>query len=72
MHREKAESDVQADEERVDSRATGGVPDPAKPDQGSTTGTTPDDEYVGRVAGQDTGYAGETGAERRAQDSADG
>lgn len=44
-----------------------GVPDPAKPDQGSTTGTTPDDEYVGRVAGQDVGYAGETGAEARAE-----
>ena len=64
---EKGESDVEADEARVDSRATGGVADPAKPDQGSTTGTTPDDEYVGRVAGQDVGYAEETGAERRAE-----
>ena len=67
MSAEKAEPDVDADEERVDSRATGGVEDPDKPDQGSTTGTTPDDEYVGRVAGQDVGYAGETGAERRAE-----
>jgi len=67
MHQDKAESDVQGDEERVDSRATGGVPDPDKPDQGSTTGTTPDGEYVGRVAGQDAGYAEETGAERRAE-----
>jgi hypothetical protein len=25
-----------------------------------------DEEIVGRVGGQDTGYAGETGAERRA------
>ena len=41
--------------------------DEGKPDQGSTTGTTPDGEYVGRVAGQDVGYAGETGAERRAE-----
>jgi hypothetical protein len=63
----KAESDVEGDEARVDSRDTGGVEDPAKPDQGSTTGTTPDDDYVGRVAGQDVGYAGETGAERRAE-----
>jgi hypothetical protein len=66
MEREKAEADVDPDDERVDSRATGGVPDPDKPDQGSTTGTTPDDQYVGRVAGQDVGYEEETGAERRA------
>jgi hypothetical protein len=32
----------------------------------STTGTAPDDEFAGRVSGQDVGYAGETGAERRA------
>jgi len=61
----RAEPDVQGDLERVDARDSGGVPDETKPDQGSTTGTTPDDEYVGRVAGQDVGYAGETGAERR-------
>jgi hypothetical protein len=66
MDRSKAESDVQSDTDRVNSRDTGGVEDPSKPDQGSTTGTTPDDEYVGRVAGQDVGYAEETGAERRA------
>ena len=67
MHRDKPEPDVDPDDERVDSRNTGGVPDSSKPDQGSTTGTTPDDEYVGRVAGQDVGYAEETGAERRAE-----
>jgi hypothetical protein len=63
----RAEPDVQGDQERVDARDTGGVPDESKPDQGSTTGTTPDDEYVGRVAGQDVGYAEETGAERRSE-----
>ncbi|MFN2560032.1 MAG: hypothetical protein ABR571_01885 [Jatrophihabitans sp.] len=63
----RAEPDVQGDRERVDARDTGGVPDESKPDQGSTTGTTPDDEYVGRVAGQDVGYAEETGAERRSE-----
>jgi hypothetical protein len=68
MRTDKPEPDVDADVERVDSRATGGVPDADKPDQGSTTGTTPDDEYVGRVAGQDLGYAEETGAERRAEE----
>lgn len=63
----KAESDTEADPARADSRDTGGVPDPSKPDQASTTGTTPDDEYVGRVAGDDPGFVGETGAERRSQ-----
>jgi hypothetical protein len=67
MGEKRAESDVQADPARADSRATGGVPDASKPDQGSTTGTTPDDTYVGRVAGSDTGYEEETGAERRAE-----
>lgn len=67
MRADTPEPDVDTDEERVDSRATGGVADRDKPDQGSTTGTTPDDEYVGRVAGQDVGYAEETGAERRAE-----
>lgn len=67
MSNDKAESDVDADPARVDSRDTGGVPDAGKPDQGSTTGTTPDDEYVGRIAGSDVGYAEETGAERRAE-----
>lgn len=67
MTNEKAEGDTAADLARADSRKTGGLSDSAKPDQGSTTGTTPDDEYVGRVAGQDVGYAEETGAERRAE-----
>jgi hypothetical protein len=67
MGKHRAESDVQADPKRADSRDTGGVPDPDKPDQASTTGTTPDDEYVGRVAGDDPGYVEETGAERRAE-----
>ena len=66
-HDEKAESDVETDAARADSRDTGGVSDGSKPDQGSTTGTTPDDEYVGRVAGSDVGYEEETGAERRAE-----
>jgi hypothetical protein len=36
------------------------------PDAGSTTGTGESETFVGRVAGEDVGYAGETGAERRA------
>lgn len=67
--RHRAESDVQADPARVDARDTGGVPDPAAADQASTTGTTPDETYVGRVAGADPGDLGESGVERRAADS---
>ena len=46
--------------------------DPQLDTTGDVASTTGDDVpsdagwYVGRVAGQDTGYAGETGAERRA------
>ena len=61
------QDDVNQDEGQALSRATGGVADPSAPDQGSTTGTTPSEEFVGRVSGQDVGYAGETGAERRAK-----
>jgi hypothetical protein len=60
------EEDVQPDDAQALSRATGGVEDPDAPDQASTTGTTPKREYVGRIAGDDVGYAGEQGADRRA------
>ncbi|HVM27672.1 MAG TPA: hypothetical protein VM433_08370 [Mycobacteriales bacterium] len=61
------EEDVDRDDHEALSRATGGVPDEDAPDQHSSTGTTPNDEMVGRVGGQDVGYAGQTGAERRAE-----
>jgi hypothetical protein len=67
MREDKAEADVDPDEARVNSRDTGGVPDDAASDEGSTTGTTPDETFVGRVAGQDSGYEEETGAEARAE-----
>jgi hypothetical protein len=63
----KNETDVDRDEAQALTRATGGVEQPDAPDQHSTTGTTPNDMHVGRDAGQDVGYAGETGAERRAE-----
>lgn len=65
--RQPRHDDVNDDEAQALSRETGGVPDPSAPDQGSTTGTTPSEQFVGRVSGQDVGYAGETGAERRAE-----
>lgn len=61
------EDDVDRDDHQALSRASGGVPDDDAPDQHSSTGTTPNDEGVGQAVGQDVGYAGETGAERRAQ-----
>lgn len=44
---------------------TGGEPDADAADQHSVTGTTPNETFVGRVAGDDPGYL-ETGAEKRA------
>jgi hypothetical protein len=61
------EQDVDRDDATALSRATGGVPDPSYPDQGSTTGTTVSGEFVGRVAGQDVGYADEQGGEKQVQ-----
>lgn len=61
------EEDVRPDDKQALSRATGGVENPDAPDQGSTTGTTPSGEFVGRVAGQDVGYAEEQGSDRLAK-----
>ena len=70
MNRDKsAERDVEPDEGVANSREQGGVPNAEHPDQHTTTGTTPNEEFVGRVGGQDVGYAEETGAERRAEAS---
>ena len=59
------EEDVDRDDAEALSRATGGGPSDA-PDGDSTTGTGESEMFVGRVAGEDAGYEGETGAERRA------
>lgn len=57
--------DVEREDAQALSRATGGGAD-EEPDADSTTGTGDSETFVGRVAGQDVGYAEETGAERRA------
>ena len=59
------EEDVDRDDAQALSRATGGAATEV-PDGAATTGTGESETFVGRVAGQDVGYAGETGAERRA------
>lgn len=67
MDPKKPERDVPLDEGVAASRDIGGEPGPEKPDQATTTGTTPNETFVGRVQGEDVGYAEETGAERRAE-----
>ena len=59
------EDDVDRDDAQALSRATGGGAGD-EPDADSTTRTGDSETFVGRAAGQDVGYAGETGAERRA------
>lgn len=38
---------------------------PVEDEQREELHREPEDDYVGRAAGKDAGYAGETGAERR-------
>jgi hypothetical protein len=65
-----SEEDVDPDDVQALSRATGGG-ESDEPDAGATTGTGESGTFVGRVSGQDVGYAGETGAERRAAEQDD-
>jgi hypothetical protein len=63
-----SEADVAADPHVAASRETGGADrDGDTRDGPATTGTDENETFVGRVAGQDAGYAGETGAEARAR-----
>jgi hypothetical protein len=59
------EADVPDDPQVAGSRTTADSDDDSKPDNASTTGTSQDGEYVGRIAGDDPGDFGESGAERR-------
>jgi hypothetical protein len=63
---EDSGEDVATDPATASNRATGGEHDQLSGDRGSVTGTGRTEEFVGRAAGDDLGYAGETGAERRA------
>lgn len=64
----RTESDVRTDPLQAQTRSAGGQHDHRATDSNSTTGTTPSSAFVGRVSGQDVGYAGMTGAEARAID----
>lgn len=61
------ESDVPEDPHVANSRRTGGRKTDGERDKHSTTGTTDNDEFVGRVIGEDAGDAEESGAEKRAE-----
>ena len=66
-----SESDVEVDAHLARTRETGGVADHpndrTEGDASGTTGTGESEEFVGRTAGQDLGYAEQTGAEARAE-----
>jgi hypothetical protein len=59
------EPDAGHDPRTAASRATGGEHTEHRGDEGAVTGTGDTDTFVGRAAGRDLGYAGETGAEHR-------
>ena len=63
---EPTESDAGHDPRTVASRVAGVEHERLDADRGSTTGTGRTDVHVGQIAGDDLGYAEETGAERRA------
>lgn len=62
----RTEDDVNDDPAEVTTRLAGGEDNPSMPDRNSTTGTTPNNEFVGRVAGADVTTDEESGAEARA------
>jgi hypothetical protein len=60
------------DEATAGTRATGGVADSGADDPNSTTGTTPNETFVGRASGDEAGEAETSGAEKRAEWEAQG
>jgi len=63
-----AESDTGRDPNVARTRASGGEPGHDEGDAAGTTGPGESETFVGRVAGQDEGFAGQTGAEVRAEE----
>jgi len=60
--------DVESDPAVARTRETGGGPG-ADEDEATTTGAGENEEFVGRVSGQDAGDDRESGAEARARES---
>jgi hypothetical protein len=67
-----SESEAGHDPRTAASRVAGGEHAEHEGDQGSVTGTGDTDTFVGRAAGRDLGYAGETGAEARREAQREG
>jgi hypothetical protein len=69
---ERAEVDAPADLGSARTRATGGVAQPGTQNPNATTGTTPNETFVGRAGADETLDTGLSGAEARAGEAADG
>lgn len=69
--RRRGELDAPTDPDHG-TRPTGGVDQPDVMDRNSSTGTTPNEEYVGRAGGDETGDVGLSGGEARTGERADG
>jgi hypothetical protein len=63
--RERGEDDAPTDPAHG-TREAGGVVQPGATDQNSTTGTTPNESYVGQPSGDETGDTDLSGSEARA------
>ena len=68
--RRRGEEDAPA--HNAGPRATGGAPQAGATDANSTTGTTPNEEFVGRAGGDETGDVGLSGGEARSGQRPDG
>ena len=67
-----AEADAPADLGTSRTRATGGVPQRGTQNPEATTGTTPNETFVGRAGADETLDTGVSGAEARSGGTADG
>jgi hypothetical protein len=64
--RKLGETDAPGNTDTARSRPTGGVADSDAGDRHSTTGTTPNESFVGRASGDEAAEEGPSGAEVRA------
>ncbi len=65
--RETGEADAPGDPGTARTRAAGGVGDSEAANPNSTTGTTPNETFVGRASGDEALDAEKSGGERRAE-----
>ena len=66
------EDDAPADLGTARTRATGGVPQPGTQNPDATTGTTPNETFVGRAGADETTDTDLSGAEARSGERAEG